>query len=78
MRSIPRKHHKALEKQLFGQDPSKNSAVVRGLQMGPTMGLEIIMSFQGRTLSKAYNLTREMIVRRNKISLLLLLLWSLL
>ena len=62
LRSIPRKHHSSLKKDHFGQHPAKNSGVVRGLQMGPTMGLQILMTLQGKSLSKAYNFTRNMVV----------------
>lgn len=66
LRSIPRKHHQTLGKRLFGQDPNKNHAVVRGLQMGPTAGLQVLMAVQGKTLAKAFNLTRQMVVRAAK------------
>jgi len=62
LRSIPRKHHPSLNKELFCQDPAKNHAIIRGVQMQPTLGLQIILSMQGKTLSKAYNLTRQMLV----------------
>lgn len=62
LRSIPRKHHSALLPRHFGQDPATNTGVVRGLTMGPTMGLEILMVQQGRTLSRAYNFKRLQIV----------------
>jgi hypothetical protein len=63
LRSIPRKHHSSLEKCHFGQNPALNQGVVRGLTMAPSLGLQIIMSMQGKSLSKAYNLTRSMTVR---------------
>jgi len=63
LRSIPRKHHSSLEICHFGQNPALNQGVVRGLTMAPSLGLQIIMSMQGKSLSKAYNLTRSMTVR---------------
>jgi hypothetical protein len=65
LRSIPRKHHSALNVSHFGQDPGKNAGVVRSLAMGPTMGLQILMTVQGKSLSKAYNMTRFMTVSSN-------------
>jgi len=62
MRSIPRKLHGSLELKHFGQDPRTNSAVVRGLEMRPTPGLEIVMQRQGKTLSHSLNLKRKMVV----------------
>lgn len=62
LRSIPRKHHSCLQPVHFGQNPATNTGVVRGLTMGPTMGLEILMTMQGRTLSRAYNFKRVQIV----------------
>lgn len=64
LRSIPRKHHGALQPVHFGQNPLTNTGVVRGLAMGPSMGLEILMTMQGRTLSRAYNFKRLQIVSR--------------
>ena len=62
MRSIPRRHHKALENRHFNPDPRVNHLVVRGLQLMPSMGYEVVMSYQGRTLAKAYNLKRTVTV----------------
>jgi hypothetical protein len=63
LRSIPRKNHGALNISHFGQDPGKNHAVVRSLTMAPSMSLQVLMTVQGKSLSKAYNMTRFMTVR---------------
>jgi hypothetical protein len=62
MRSIPRKYQRHLQERHFGQDPSSNSGVVRGVEMRPTAGLQIAMMWQGRALSHALNLKRSMTV----------------
>jgi hypothetical protein len=64
LRSIPRKHHKRLAARHFTQDPALNSATLRGLEMRPTQGLEIVMVQQGRTLARALNNKRKMTVRQ--------------
>jgi hypothetical protein len=63
LRSIPRKHHSSLDISHFGQVPGKNDGVVRSLNMAPSMSLQILMTVQGKSLSRAYNLTRFMTVR---------------
>jgi len=65
LRSIPHKYHQSLDFKHFTQDPRENAGYVRGLTMGPSAGMEIIMSQQGKALSKAYNLTRFMTVSLN-------------
>lgn len=62
MRSVSRRQQKSLRDEHFGQDPKKNSGVVRGIQMRPTLGLDIIMVKQSRSLSHAFNLKRAMTV----------------
>jgi hypothetical protein len=62
MRSIPRKRLRLLEPERFGQDPRTNVCTVRGAEMRPSMGLEVLMLRQGRTLSHALNLKRKMTV----------------
>jgi hypothetical protein len=63
LRSIPRKHHESLSFKHFSQDPRQNSGVVRGFTMGPSAGMEILMSWQSKALAKSFNLTRFMTVR---------------
>lgn len=62
VRAIRRQHHGILEPRYFSQDPRKNHGVIRGLSMGPSMALQILMTMQGRTLNKAINMGREQIV----------------
>jgi hypothetical protein len=62
MRSISRKHQSSLSTDHFGQDPSTNGGIVRGVEMRPTLGLEIMMMRQGRSLSHSLNLKRYMTV----------------
>ena len=58
LRSIERKYHSALGADIFSQDPSLSSGIVRGQRMGPTPGYEILVTAQSKTLAKNYNLTR--------------------
>jgi hypothetical protein len=62
MRSIPRKRQHLLGPAKFGQDPRDNMCTVRATEMKPTLGLEVVMLQQGRTLSHGLNLKRKMIV----------------
>lgn len=62
VRAIRRQHHGLMEPKHFGQDPRTNHGVIRGLSMGPSMALQILMTMQGRTLNKALNMGREQIV----------------
>ena len=66
LRSIPRKHHSSLKPVHFGQRPATNTGVVSGLRMAPSMGLEIVVTLQGRTLSRAYNFKRLQIVSNSR------------
>jgi hypothetical protein len=60
MRSIPRKLTKQLLPRHFGQDPATNCVAARGVEMRPTLGLEMVMLRQSRTMSHALNLKRRM------------------
>jgi hypothetical protein len=66
MRSIPRKYANKLDANHFSQDPEKNMATVRGMEMRPSQALEIVMQTQGRSLSHALNTRRQMIVKERK------------
>ena len=61
---MARKYQEGLPESIFGQDPLTNSTNVRGLDMRPTLGLEVVMVRQGRTLAHAINFKRRMTVRR--------------
>ena len=63
LRSVARKYQEGLSRETFGQDPLTNSTNVRGLDMRPTLGLEVVMVHQGRTLAHATNFKRSMTVR---------------
>ena len=62
MRSIPRKYHNMLETKHFLNHPIQNAGVVHGTEMRPSMGYEILVMNQGRTLSRSYNLKRKAVV----------------
>ena len=62
MRSIPRHHQAELQMRHFGVDPRTNAAVVRSVQMAPSLGIQVLMTVQGRMLSNALNLKRKMTV----------------
>ena len=59
---MARKYQEGLSESIFGQDPLTNSTNVRGLDMRPTLGLEVVMVRQGRTLAHAINFKRQMTV----------------
>jgi hypothetical protein len=63
MKSIQKYQQSKLQLKHYGLDPRTNGAVIPSVQMNPTMGLEVHMSVQGRTLANALNLKRKMTVR---------------
>jgi hypothetical protein len=63
MRSVPRRHAAELEPRHYWLNPLTNSAAVRGLTMTPTLGMEVAMMMQGRTIGHSYNLKRKCLVR---------------
>ena len=62
MRSVSRRQQKDLSVAHFGQTPGENHAVLRGVRMQPTLGFEIVMMRQSRSLSHAFNFKRKMMV----------------
>jgi predicted metallo-beta-lactamase superfamily hydrolase len=62
MKSIQRHQQSKLKLAHFGIDPRTNAAVIPSVQMNPSMGLEVHLSVQGKTLACALNLKRKMTV----------------
>ena len=62
VRSIPRKLANKLEPRHFTQDPAQNAAVLSGITMRGTMGFEIVMLREGRSLPRPYNMRRHQLV----------------
>jgi hypothetical protein len=68
VRSIARKYANKLEAHHFWQDPRTNTVTVRGLEMQPTLAMEIQMVHQSKTLSHALNLRRRVLVSSSSSS----------
>ena len=62
LRGIPRRFHKLLDKSKFEPDPSVNRAVVRGVKLRPTLGMNMVLVCESRSVSHALNMKRKMIV----------------
>ena len=62
VRSIPRKLANQLEPRHFTQTPALNAATLSGVCMRPTMGNEIVMLREGRSLPRPMNMRRHMTV----------------
>ena len=68
MKGIPRRTHKLLHEDLFGQNPEKNQACVRTVSMRPSLdAAQIFMLDESRCLSHALNLKRRAIVSSHRI-----------
>jgi hypothetical protein len=67
VRSIPAKSRGLLRQSHFGQDPESSGASVRTVTMRPTMGMEIHMCRESKTLSNTVNGYRHMLVRLDVI-----------
>lgn len=52
----------------FGQDPKTNAAVVTGMEMRPTLGMNVVVQLAGRALSQCHNLKRHMVDPSHSLS----------
>jgi hypothetical protein len=62
MRGVPRVVQDMLSPDIFGQDSTKNSAVVRTSSLRPTAGLEIVVLEESKTISHSLNFKRRALV----------------
>jgi hypothetical protein len=62
VKSVPRRDQSALPKRVFGQT-CDNSAVVRSVCLRPTLGFEMTMLEESRSLPQALNFKRMAVVR---------------
>jgi len=63
MRGIPRKCTNLLEDRHFGQTPATNFGVVSSYALRPTLGMQMVLTAESRSLGVFYNTKRFAVVR---------------
>ena len=61
-RSVPLHLQKLLQLRHFGQDARSNTAVLRSLQMAPSLDLQVLLSYRKTTTATPLNFKRKMTV----------------
>jgi hypothetical protein len=61
-RSVPLHLQKLLQLRHFGQDARNNTAVLRSLQMAPSLDLQVLLSYRKTTTATPLNFKRKMTV----------------
>jgi hypothetical protein len=63
MKGVSRQTQKVLPLALFGQDPRTNSAVVHSVALRSTVGFEMTLQEESRTITHGLNFKRRAVVR---------------